>query len=88
MAHDIFAFSLTTKQDCFEKGDCVFTTDGALVGRILHRCKVAIDPENVFYSYDIESVRDTYQLIESGAKQLYRVSDYHVSPSSISYTRE
>ena len=88
MANEIFAFTLTTKQDCFEKGDCVFSADGDTVGRVLRRLKVAVDPENVFYSYDVESTRDTYQIIESGKKQLYRVSEYKVSPCSTLYTRK
>ena len=86
MANEIFAFTLMTKQDCFEKGDCVFSADGDTVGRVLRRLKVAVDPENVFYSYDVESTRDTYQIIESGKKQLYRVSEYKVSPCSTWYT--
>lgn len=88
MPNDIFAFTLTTKQDCFEKGDCVFSADGDTVGRVLRRLKVAVDPENVFYSYDIESTPDTYQIIESGKKQLYHVSEYNVSPCSTWYTRK
>jgi hypothetical protein len=85
---EIFAFTLTTKQDCFEKGDCVFASDGDTIGRVLRRLKVEVDPENVFYSYDIESTKNTYQLIESGEKQLYRVSECHVSPCSTWYTRK
>ena len=53
MPNDIFVFTLTAKQDCFEKGDCVFSADGDTVGRVLHRLRVAVDPEDIFYSYDI-----------------------------------
>jgi len=68
MANDIFAFTLTTKQDSFEKGDCVFSADGDTVGRILRRLKVSVAPENVYYSYDVELTQDIYQLIASGKK--------------------
>lgn len=88
MPNDIFVFTLTAKQDCFEKGDCVFSADGDTVGRVLHRLRVAVDPEDIFYSYDIESTQDTYQSIESGKKPLYRVSEYSVSPCSTWYTRK
>jgi len=88
MANDIFAFTLTTKQDCFEKGDCVFSTDGDTIGRVLRRMKVAVNPENVYYSYDVESTKDTYNLIESGEKQLYQVPEYHVRPCSTWYTHK
>jgi hypothetical protein len=85
---DIFAFTLITKEDYFEQDDCVFTADGDTVGRVLHRLKVAVDPENIFYSYDVESTSDIYQLIESGKKQLYCVPEYHVRPCSTWYTRK
>ena len=88
MANDIFTFTIMTKQDCFETGDCVFSADGDTVGRVLHRLKVAVDPENIFYSYDVESINDTYQLIESRKKQLYRVPEYYLSPCSTCYTRK
>jgi hypothetical protein len=88
MANDIFVFTLTTKQDCFEKAICIFFADGDIIGRILNKSKLVIDSENVLYAYDVESTKDIYQLIESGKKQLYRVSEYNVSPCSTWYTRK
>lgn len=88
MPRDIYAFTLTTKQDCFTKDDCVFASDGDVIGRVLHRLKVDIDSNDAYYSYDVESTEETYQMLKNGQKQLYHVQDYHVSPCSVWYTRK
>lgn len=88
MDKEIFAFTLTTRQDCFKKGDIVFSTDGDTIGKVLRCLKVTADPENEFYFYDVESIEDTYHLIENGEKKLYRVSEYSVSPCSTWYTHK
>jgi len=40
MSEQIFAFTLMTKNDKFDKADCIFSTDGDVIGRILKKSKI------------------------------------------------
>ena len=75
----VYAFTLSTKKDYYEKGDCIFTADGQTVGRVLSRMKIDIDSQNIFYSYDVESDITTYENLRIGKAKLYRVDEYYVS---------
>lgn len=81
----IFAFTLSTKKDCYEKGDCIFSADGKTVGRVLSRMNVEIDSEHFYYAYDVESDSSTFEKLRSGEMKLYRVDEFSVSECSVMY---
>ena len=82
----IYAFTISTKEKYYEEGDCIAGHDGDLIGRVLHCLKIEIDPENIYYSYDVESTPEYYEKLKSGY-QLYKVSEFSVHECSTYYTR-
>lgn len=81
----IFAFSLSTKSDYYEKGDIIFSDKGDTLGRVIRRMKVAIPGEEIYYSYDVESTVEDYENIKSNAVKLYKIKEYSVRDCSTIY---
>lgn len=84
----IFAFTLHTNWDYYEKGDCVFTNTGDTIGRIIRKSRVDIPGEKVFYTYDVESTKENFERIKSGDVILYKIKNYSVSNCSTLYYTE
>lgn len=85
---DLFVITITTKID-HSKGDPTFyTNDGDLVGRTLTCRKNERDPNNILYSYDIETTEDVYQKLLNGTLKLYGEEEFNVRKCHISYIRE
>ena len=84
--NNIFAFTLSCKQNFSDEGECLFMDDGSIAGRILHKTKVDIDYEDNYYSYNIESTEEDYNALLDGTKKIYKLSDYHISPCNTYYT--
>lgn len=89
MDKTIFAFTLWTKER-LEKGNCIFTETGDLVGRILSKCPTFTDDYDEFdykdsYSYDIETTEEQYEKIANGEIKL-AIKDYSVHQSNTRWT--
>ncbi len=52
-----------TKNDKFDKADCIFSTDGDVIGRILKKSKIYKRDE--YYSYDIEISKVQFEKLKS-----------------------
>ncbi|MBN2878286.1 MAG: hypothetical protein JXN65_01530 [Clostridia bacterium] len=84
----LFVFNLTTENDYFEKGNSIFLDDGKTVGRVLKKLKVDINKSNIFYSYDIESTEEIFNLLKKGERKIYNIENYSVSSCSTYYTNK
>lgn len=83
---ELFAFTITTKNKYYDKGDCIFGSDGDTVGRVLNCMKNEVDPKNVYYSYDVESTPAMFTKLKNGYK-LYKVEYISVQECGVYYTR-
>jgi len=88
MESKIFAFTLNTKENLGESG-CVFDNQGSIIGRILKKHPIFQDSydENKYngnYSYDIESLEETYMKITNGEIVL-NIENYSVDSCSTWY---
>ncbi|MEA5016953.1 MAG: hypothetical protein VB099_20590 [Candidatus Limiplasma sp.] len=86
MDRRIFAFTVLTDEE-LEQNGLLFSTNGDVLGRILadHKFQVG-DVEQ--YSYDIESMPETFSRLEKGEVKIYGIDKYHVNKCSIMYTRK
>jgi hypothetical protein len=89
MGNELFAFTLCTKQR-FDIHAHVFDKTGGSVGRILHKYPTFKDRYEEFeyegsYSYDVESLKETYEKIECNEIVL-NIEDYSVHRCSTYYT--
>lgn len=89
MDKTIFAFTLCTKER-LEKGNCIYTDNGDLVGRILSKIPTFTDDYDEFkykdsYLYDVESTKDQYAKIANGEIKL-AIKDYSVHKSNTLWT--
>ena len=81
----LFVINITTKENWGDGDTTLFTEDGDMVGRTLSYHKNTVDPNNVFYSFDIESCEEMYQKLKSGEVKLYGIKEYHVGKSNVLY---
>ena len=84
----LFVINITTKEKWGDGDTTLFTEDGDMVGRTLSYHKNEVDPNNVFYSFDIETDEDMYEKLKSGEIKLHHIKEYYVSKSNIAYYRD
>lgn len=84
----VFAFSIYSETKFYDKGDIIFSDKGETIGRVLKCSEIAIPGEKVFYSYDIEAIKEDYERLKSGEIGLWKMKGYSVHPCSISYYHE
>ena len=88
MSRKLFVFTLNTKKDYYQKGDIVFGSDGATLGRVIRQMRIAIDDADVYYSCDVESTPEDYAKLKTEGYKLYIIDEYSVHDCSVSYFAE
>lgn len=89
MSDEIFAFSLRTKSNL--NAGSVFGANGEVVGQILSKRPKFKDEWNEisyddFYTYDVESLKETYEKIKNG-EIILNADDYSIDDCSTSWVR-
>ena len=71
---ELFTFTITTTVDLGESPS-LFTDKGEFVGRVLYGRRNDLDPNHIFYTYDIESDKNMFEQPSSGTAKLYDITD-------------